>query len=112
MFSCDEWNASQWSKKDDGKDIVDKVYEKAFWKKAEEIVLFSQPLVKALRMADGDKATMGFTYEAMDQSKEAIKEAYEGKRQKYISMWKIIDERWNRQLHRPLHATGYYLNPR
>ena len=41
MFSCDEWNASQWSKKADGKDIVDKVYEKAFSKKAEEIVLFS-----------------------------------------------------------------------
>ena len=112
MFSCDEWNASQWSKKADGKDIVDKVYEKAFWKKAEEIVLFSQPLVKVLRMVDGDKAAMGFIYEAMDQAKEAIKEAYEGKRQKYLPMWKIIDERWNRQLHRPLHAAGYYLNPR
>jgi len=112
MFSCDEWNASQWSKKADGKDIVDKVYEKAFWKKAEEIVLFSQPLVKVLRMVDGDKAAMGFIYEAMDQAKEAIKEAYEGKRQKYLPMWKIIDERWNKQLYRPLHAAGYYLNPR
>ena len=111
MFSCDEWNASQWSKKADGKDIVDKVYEKAFWKKA-EIVLFSQALVKVLRMVDGDKAAMGFIYEAMDQAKEAIKEAYEGKRQKYLPMWKIIDEQWNRQLHRPLHAAGYYLNPR
>ena len=32
MFSCDEWNASQWSKKAEGKDVVDKIYEKAFWK--------------------------------------------------------------------------------
>lgn len=23
----------------------------------------------------------------------------------------IIDARWNKQLHRPLHITGYYLNP-
>ena len=30
MFSCDEWNASQWSKKTDGKDNVDKVYRKHF----------------------------------------------------------------------------------
>ena len=27
MFSSDEWNASQWSKKDEGKDIVDKASE-------------------------------------------------------------------------------------
>jgi hypothetical protein len=67
MFSCDLWNASQWSKKVKGKEIVEKVYEKEFWKRTEEIVLFSAPLVKVLRMVDGDKPTMGFVYEAMDQ---------------------------------------------
>jgi hypothetical protein len=112
MFSCDEWNASQWSKKAEGKEIVEKVFEKSFWKRAEEIVLFSAPLVKVLRMVDGDKPAMGFVYEAMDQAKEAIKEAYQGKRQKYLPLWRIIDEKWNKQLHRPLHAAGYYLNPR
>jgi hypothetical protein len=74
MFSCDEWNASQWSKKAEGKEIVEKVYEKAFWKRAEEIVLFSVSLVKVLRMVDGDKPAMGFVYEA----KEAIKEDISG----------------------------------
>jgi hypothetical protein len=112
MFSCDEWNASQWSKKVEAKEIVEKVFEKSFWKRAEEIVLFSAPLVKVLRMVDGDKPAMGFVYEAMDQAKEAIKEAYQGKRQKYLPLWRIIDERWNKQLHRPLHVVGYYLNPR
>ena len=29
----------------------------------------------------------------------------------YEPIWKIIDQRWNNQLHRPLHATAYYLNP-
>ena len=33
-----------------------------------------------LRMVDGDKPTMGFIYEVMDQAKEAIKEAYGDKR--------------------------------
>jgi hypothetical protein len=40
-------------------------------------------------MVDGDKPTMGFFYEAMDQVKEAIKEAYQGKRQKYLPVRKI-----------------------
>ena len=93
MFSSDEWNASQWSKKAEGRDVVDKIYEKAFWKRAEEIVLFIEPLVKVLGMVDGDKPAMGFIYDTMDQSKEAIKEAYGGKRQKYIALWRIIDER-------------------
>eukprot|EP00253_Pinus_taeda_P011952 PITA_11952 len=48
----------------------------------------------------------------MDQTKEQIKATYGNKRQKYIPLWRIIDERWNKQLHKPLHAAGYYLNPR
>jgi len=102
MFSCDEWNASQWNKKAEGKQVVGKVFENTFWKKTEEIVLFSEPLVKVLQMVDGDKPTMGFVYEAMDQSKEAIKATYGDKRQKYFPLFRIIDERWNKQLNRPL----------
>lgn len=29
----------------------------------------------------------------------------------YEPIWKIIDDRWEAQLHRPLHAAAYYLNP-
>jgi len=29
----------------------------------------------------------------------------------YIPVWNIIDARWELQLHRPLHAAAYYLNP-
>jgi len=46
--------------------------------------------VKVLRMVDGDKPTMGFIYEAMDQTKEAIKAAYGDKRQKYLPLWRIM----------------------
>jgi hypothetical protein len=27
-------------------------------------------------------------------------------------LWDIIDDRWDRQMHRPLHPAGYYLNPK
>lgn len=29
----------------------------------------------------------------------------------YNPIWKRIDDRWDRQLHRPLHAAGLFLNP-
>ncbi|KAI5437809.1 hypothetical protein KIW84_023793 [Lathyrus oleraceus] len=65
-----------------------------------------------LRMVDSDeKATMDYIYEAMDQAKEEIQTSYNNNRKSYQSLWKIIDNRWDKQLHRPLHAAGYYLNP-
>eukprot|EP00253_Pinus_taeda_P036450 PITA_36450 len=41
---------------------------------------------------------MGYIYEPMDQGKEQIRAAYE--------------DRWNNQLHCPIHATRYFLNPK
>ena len=38
MFSSDEQNQSQWSNKQDGKDLKKKVNEEIFWKKPAEIV--------------------------------------------------------------------------
>lgn len=29
----------------------------------------------------------------------------------YKSIWNIIDDRWDKMLHRPLHVAAYYLNP-
>jgi hypothetical protein len=45
----------------------------------EEVVAISEPLVKVLRLVDGDKPTMGYLYEAMDRAKEAIRDHYDDK---------------------------------
>jgi hypothetical protein len=77
MFSSDEWNGSQWTCKQDGKDTKKKVFDNTFWKKATEIVkIGGEPLVKVLRLVDGEKLPMGYLYEALDQAKERIKTAY------------------------------------
>eukprot|EP00253_Pinus_taeda_P036234 PITA_36234 len=47
----------------------------------------------------------------MDRAKEAIKTFYKGNESKYLSLWQIIDSRWDMRLHSPLHAVGAYLNP-
>ena len=60
-------------------------------------------------MVDGDKPAMGYIYEAMDFSKEAIKRRYEDEDAKYMPLWNIIDACWDRQLHSPLHAVLMYL---
>ncbi|KAL0444506.1 UNVERIFIED_CONTAM: hypothetical protein Slati_2173300 [Sesamum latifolium] len=44
---------------------------------------------------------------AMDRAKMAIKASV----RKWEKYWEIIDDRWYRQLHRHLHAAGYFFNP-
>eukprot|EP00253_Pinus_taeda_P030358 PITA_30358 len=111
MFFSDEWNQSNWSNKPEGKELKSKVYEETFWRKAAEIVKLAEPLVKVLRLVDGERLAMGFIYEAMDQAKEQIKMVYKDRVAKYGPIWAINDERWNNKLHRPIHAAGYFLNP-
>jgi len=54
-----------------------------------------EPLVKVLRLVDGEKLAMGYIYEAMDQAKEQIRAAYKDRVTKYGPIWDIIDHRWN-----------------
>ena len=38
----------------------------AFWKKEAEVVKIVEPLVKVLRLVDGEILAMGYIYDAMD----------------------------------------------
>ncbi|RWR88532.1 hypothetical protein CKAN_01754700 [Cinnamomum micranthum f. kanehirae] len=48
---------------------------------------------------------------AMDRANIAIASAFGGKEERYNNIFEIIDRRWDIQMHRPLHATRYFLNP-
>eukprot|EP00253_Pinus_taeda_P014881 PITA_14881 len=111
LFSSEEWSETQWARRPDGKDIKMKVLDSYFWKRFVELVKITKPLVKVLRMVDGEKLAMGYIYEAMDQAKEQIRAAYKDRLAKYGRIWEIIDNRLNNQLHRPIHVAGYFLKP-
>ncbi|RVW44197.1 hypothetical protein CK203_089456 [Vitis vinifera] len=65
----------------------------------------SGPLVRVLCLVDGEnKASMGYIYEAMNRVKDAIVGSLNGNEDKYKEIFKIIDKRWEIQLHRFLHV--------
>ncbi|PKI71397.1 hypothetical protein CRG98_008206 [Punica granatum] len=67
--------------------------------------------LKLLYMVDLDeKLAMGFIYNEMEKAKQKIKANFKDDRKSYDLIWKVIDERWEVQLHKPLHAAAYYLN--
>ena len=112
MFTSEEWNSCKWSKEAMGKKVCSYVLQESFWRSILYALKLSSPLVKVLRIVDGEKRpAMGYIYEAMDRAKEAIANTFRNKEEEYKSAFEIIDKRWECQLHRPLHAAGHYLNP-
>eukprot|EP00253_Pinus_taeda_P001725 PITA_01725 len=99
----------------DGKAIAKMVYSESFWHGVEEACAVSEPIVKVLRLVDGEKPAMAYLYEGMDRTKEAIRSYYADKGSvgldRQMMLWDVIDSRWTGMLHRPIHATTLFVNP-
>ncbi|KAL6552146.1 hypothetical protein OROGR_008300 [Orobanche gracilis] len=112
MFTSDIWTKSKFAKEVGGKQVVNIIMMPSFWNSVVYAVKVADPLIKVLRLVDGEKKPpMGYIYEAMDRAKEEIAAAFGNNEDRYIEIFNIIDNRWDCQLHRPLDAAGYYLNP-
>ncbi|XP_021856098.2 uncharacterized protein [Spinacia oleracea] len=112
MFTSQEWRTSKWAKEPGGKRAADTILMPSFWNGTVYALKLSGPLVRALRLVDGErKPAMGYIYDAMDRAKEAISTSFNGNESKYSQVFEMIDKRWECQLHRPLHAAGHFLNP-
>ncbi|CAN6439961.1 unnamed protein product [Victoria cruziana] len=112
MFSSDDWSAYQGAFKRKASLVVDIIFNNDFWQSCVMLLKICLSLLKVLRLADSEsRPSIGYLYEAMDKAKEAIRDHLKGKKKLYMPVWKVIDNRWSGQLHRPFHAAAYYLNP-
>lgn len=112
MITSPEWNNTKWSKDPAGKRLTSIILQERFWRNIVYALKLTGPLVKVLRMVDGDKKpAMGYIYESMDRAKETIALSFLHKEEHYKKAFEYIDARWDCQLHRPLHAAGFFLNP-
>ena len=88
------------------------LFDPNFWPHVAFCIKTTIPLVSVLREVDLEEGpAMGYIYELMDSAKEKIAFNCGGVERNYVPIWRKIDARWTPQLHRPLHAAGYYLNP-
>ncbi|XP_021656850.2 uncharacterized protein LOC110647363 [Hevea brasiliensis] len=112
MFTSEEWTKSEWAKEPAGKKVSSIVMMPTFWTNMAYVLKIFGPLIRVLRLVEGEKMpAMGYIYKAMDRAKEAIAKSFGENEEKYKAIFEIIDKRWEGQLHQPLHAAGYYLNP-
>ncbi|XP_035841350.1 uncharacterized protein LOC118488219 [Helianthus annuus] len=111
MIVSSEFLNSKWGKEVGGKRLYSILIKEKFWRNIVYTMKLTGPLVKVLRLVDGDKKpAMGYIYAAMKRAKNTIKASFKREKQ-YAKAIEIIERRWQCQLGRPLHATGYFLNP-
>ncbi|MCL7022550.1 hypothetical protein MKW94_010602 [Papaver nudicaule] len=114
MFTSPELEDSTLASTAGGRMVADLVTgDSSFWTEVEVLLKASVPLIRALHLVNGEdsRPQLGYIYETMDQMKETIKKKYKGRKTEYQPFWTIIDGIWDNQLHSPIHAAGYYLNP-
>ncbi|PON65623.1 Zinc finger, BED-type domain containing protein [Trema orientale] len=112
MITSQEWVACLYSKKKGGLEMSDCISNQSFWSSCNLIIHLTNSLLRVLRIVSNQKRPgMGYVYAAMYRAKEAIKKELV-KKEDYTVYWDIIDHRWEQQRNLPLHAAGFYLNPK
>ena len=112
MFTSSDWTKSKWENEQKGKNVANIIFMSSFWNIIVFCLKVSGPLVRVLRLVDGEKRPpMSYIYAAMKTAKEIIVKSFDGNEEKYREIMEIIDRRWEVQLHWPLHLARYFLNP-
>ncbi|KAL0433027.1 UNVERIFIED_CONTAM: hypothetical protein Slati_2637000 [Sesamum latifolium] len=111
MVASSEWRNLSHINTIDGKEITSIIQRNEFWVRAKEIVEVVEPLVKVLRMVDGDGSTISYLYAGLNKAKEAIKAYYNNNIEKFMPYWKIINDRWDKNLYSNLYVVAAVLNP-
>ncbi|CAL1400204.1 unnamed protein product [Linum trigynum] len=94
------------------KEAYDTVLSVRFWNGVEICLKVFEPLVKLLRLVDGDvKPSMGFVYGELLKAKREIKEAFKNEELRYKEVIAIVEKKMRGRLDAPLHLTAYLLNP-
>ncbi|KAL5826990.1 hypothetical protein ACOSQ3_018835 [Xanthoceras sorbifolium] len=111
MFPNTEWEDCKWSKTAKGKVAYSTVLNLSFWNRVTLCLKVFAPLVKMLRLVDGDiKPSMDFLYGELRKEKEDIKVALKNSENAYRPILDIIDSKAKDRLDTLLHKTAYLLH--
>jgi hypothetical protein len=84
----------------------------AFCKGVNLFIKVFKPMVKFLRVLDGDvRPSIGFVYGDSENAKKEIKEAFGNVELRYKDVIGIVDKKMRNTFNVPLHMSAYLLNP-
>jgi hypothetical protein len=112
LVTSEEWQATSFSATQEGVRVENIILSAQFWSRVELCLRASQPLLVALRIADGDETPAApEIMAAMDVAKAAIKDSLQCKPELLKTVLKYYDERWEKQMEQQLYGAALFLNP-
>uniref|UniRef100_A0A8R7PEK6 DUF659 domain-containing protein n=1 Tax=Triticum urartu TaxID=4572 RepID=A0A8R7PEK6_TRIUA len=112
MVVDSRWDKLREVKSKKGKAAIATMMSMAFWKDLKLCLNVFEPLVKVLRLVDGDvNPSMGFVYGEIVKAKKEIKEVYGNVELHYKDVINIVEKKMKDRLDSPLHLAAYLLNP-
>nr|CAD1823608.1 unnamed protein product [Ananas comosus var. bracteatus] len=66
-----EWRESNLNKSRQAKKVTELVQNNEFWNRAKEVLQALVPIVRVLRLVDGEGSTSGYLYDAMERAKRS-----------------------------------------
>jgi hypothetical protein len=113
MVTSRELISSAYAKDSKGKKFVESVLDSLFREECAIIVRMSEPLIRVLRMVDGDdRPSMRYLYDAIHHAKEKMMRRFQKRKARVKPFINIINNRWDGQFYRNLYAAAFWLNPR
>ena len=104
MVVHSRWDSLKDVKSKKGKDATTIILNPTFWKDVKLTLTVFEPLVKVLRLVDGDvKPSMGFIYGELLKAKREIKEAFGNNESWFKEVIAIISKKMKGRLDSPLH---------
>ncbi|XP_042514284.1 uncharacterized protein LOC122088964 [Macadamia integrifolia] len=70
LVASAEWRSLRNSRSFEVDRVVDTIQRESFWNDSKEILRFMEPIIRVLRLVDGDGATSGYLYEAIERARE------------------------------------------
>ncbi|CAB4268597.1 unnamed protein product [Prunus armeniaca] len=112
IFASAAWMHSTFSKQKAGLELAEIIADQLFWSLCDQILKVTKPLLSVFQLMDcEEKPSVGYVYDAMEKAKKSIIVSFDNKESDYVPYLEIIDHIWQEELHSPLHAAAYYLNP-
>ncbi|CAD6240636.1 unnamed protein product [Miscanthus lutarioriparius] len=109
MFHSTEYSSSSYASR--SIPCVEILNDDELWRAVEEIVAVSEPLLRVMRDVSGGKPAIGYIYESMTKVTGSIRTYYimdEGKCKSFLD---IVEQKWQTELHSPLHSAAAFLSP-
>ena len=114
LFTSEEWVGNKLAKTQVGLNVQEIILSTEWWSAIEDCLRASTPLLRVLRVADGDeKPAMPEIKALMIYVKERINLGFpqQNKQPLLKKILAIVDKRWENQMDHPLYGAALFLNP-